>query len=798
MKISRHWLGDWVEVPWSSKQLGERLTMAGFELEALGTAAPAFTGVVVAEILSAERHPQAEKLQVCRVSMGAGAQSGGETLQIVCGAPNARAGLRTALARVGASLPGQVEIRAASLRGVESAGMLCSAKELGLSESSEGILELPADAPLGVSLRDYFDLDDEILELNVTPNRGDAMSVLGIAREVAALTGGPLIGPALAAVTVAAPDTIDVRLAWAAACPLFAARVVRGVDNKRETPVWMRERLRRAGVRSISPVVDVTNYVLLELGSPMHAYDRAKLVGGLCARKASPAESLTLLDGKTIELESDLLVIADEAGPVGLAGIMGGARTAVSLATQAVVLECAWFAPSAIAGRARRYGLQTDASQRFERGVDPAGIERAMERATALLLEVAGGEPGPVRITRLEEGRIRSPIKLRRARVARLLGITVADADIEARLRALGMTVAATEEGWSVTAPSYRFDLALEADLIEELARIGGLESIPEREALVPQVVRPRPEARASEHAVLAALAARGYREAINFAFVDPAVQSLLFPQMGGGRLSNPIASDLAVMRVSLWPGLLRSGLENLRRQQDRVRLFEHGVRFLPGAEPAASIEIDTLSGIAVGPRVAEQWGLPAEPVDFHDVKADLESLFAATGRREDFVFEAASLECLRPGRSARIVLADQTVGWLGELHPQIAKQLGFAQAPILFELDYSVIASASQANYEPVSRFPQVRRDLALIVDDELPLSALRDRVTFVTGDLLRDLRVFDVYRGTGIEKGRKSIALGLIFQDKARTLTDQETDRVVAGVVAELTASCNARLRE
>jgi phenylalanyl-tRNA synthetase beta chain len=676
--------------------------------------------------------------------------------------------------------------------------MLCSAKELGLAESSDGILELPADAPPGALLREVLGLDDDILELNVTPNRGDAMSVVGVAREVAALARRPLAGPSIPPVAATVADAIEVRLEWPEACPQFLARVVRGVDNRRPTPLWMRERLRRSGVRSISPVVDVTNYVLLELGQPLHAYDAATLRGAIRARRAAPTETLTLLDGKEIALGPDELVIADDGGAVGLAGIMGGARTAVTVATVAVLLEAAWFAPAAIAGRARRHGLQTDASQRYERGVDPGGTERAMERATALLLEIAGGAAGPVRAVRREgpAGK-RAAVSLRRARVERLLGLALSDEEIDGRLRALGLAVTATADGWAVTPPSWRFDLAIEADLIEEVARLGeGYDAIPERDGVAAQQIRWQPETRAAERSVLAAVAARGYREAITFGFVDPALQARLFPDSTALALTNPISSDLAVMRLSLWPGLLRAALENQRRQQDRIRLFEHAVRFR--TIDGVTREEDGLAGVAMGSRLPEQWGVGREPVDFFDVKADVEALLTATGHLDSFSFKPARLECLHPGRSARISLGDRAVGWIGELHPQIVSDLGFLQAPAMFELDYSALATLSQAAYETVSRYPPVRRDLALIVDEDVPLSTLRDRVTFVTSSLLRELRVFDVYRGRGIEKGRKSVALGLIFQDKERTLTDQETDRVVARVVAELTASCNARLRE
>jgi phenylalanyl-tRNA synthetase beta chain len=792
MKLSPHWLRDWIDVPWNPRELGARLTMAGFEVEGFTPAAPEFSGVVVAEIVRAEPHPHAATLQVCEV------KSGSDRLrQIVCGARNARVGLRTALAQVGAELPNRPAIAATSIRGIESEGMLCSAAELGFADGSDGILELPSDAPPGLSLRVQLDLDEPILELNITPNRGDAMSVLGIAREVAALSRRAIAGPNLSPVAPGFGATIEVRLEWPVACPVFAARVLRNLDNRRSSPLWLRERLRRAGVRSISPIVDVTNYVLLELGQPMHAYDRARLKGAIRARAAAAAESVVLLDGKEIALDADTLVIADDAGPVGLAGIMGGSRTAVDTTTTEVVLESAFFTPAAIAGRARRHGLQTDASQRFERGVDPEGVVRALERATALLIEIAGGEAGPV-VSAVAHGweTARPAISLRRLQLERLLGIALPDGEVEARLRALGMRVHATPAGWSVVAPGYRFDIAIEADLIEEVARIGGYDAIPAVDASIPQSVRSRPEAVASERSVLEALAARDYREAITFAFVDPKIQGRLFPSLPALALANPISSDLAVMRVSLWPGLLRAALENERRQQDRVRLFERGVRFL--VEGATTREVDTLAAVAFGSRAPQQWGSAPEPLDFFDVKSDLESLLSATGQAESFAFEAATTSPLYPGRSARIIHRDQAVGWIGELHPQLVAELGFSAPPIMFEIDYLALASLGQPAYESVSRYPQVRRDLALIVDEDVPLSTLRERVTFVTSSLLREFRVFDVYQGTGIEKGRKSVALGLIFQDNSRTLTDNETDGLVAAVVAELNASCNARLRE
>jgi phenylalanyl-tRNA synthetase beta chain len=794
VRIPLSWLRDFVDVPWTAKELGARLTMSGFELEALDTAAPKFSGVVVAEIVEAVKHPQAEKLQVCKVRAHSLNEEGGELLQIVCGAANARAGLKTALATVGAKLPGDKAILAAKLRGVDSAGMLCSAKELGLAETSEGIVELPADAPVGTDLRAYMQLDDEILELNVTPNRGDAMSVLGIAREVGVLARRP-IGTNAAAVAVsrAIEDVFPVKLSAPAACPKLVSRLVRGINNQGASPLWLRERLRRAGLRPISPVVDVTNYVLLELGQPMHAYDLAKLMGGLDARLASMDEPITLLDGKEIKLSNDVLVIADRQGPVGMAGVMGGARTACTASTVDVLFEAAYFAPAAIAGRGRRYGLVTDAGQRFERGVDPAHQERAVERATQLLIDIAGGTAGPVTVTQTDDKvPRRAEVALRRARIARLLGTQISDSDVKGTLEALGMQVRAQESGWFVTPPSHRFDIAIEADLIEELARIVGFGAISEADAVASQKVHPLAEQAPIEQQALEILATRGYQEAITYAFVDPVLQNKLFPGVVTATLSNPIASDMAVMRASLWPGLIKASLENQRRQQERVRLFEHGARFVSG------VETDLIAGIAMGSRRPEQWGAAATPVDFFDVKQDLEALFARTGAQEEFGYVADTLTCLHPGRSARITRNGTTIGWIGELHPQLVQELDFTYAPMLFEVDYLQALAAKMPRFEEISRFPRVRRDLAVVVDEKVSLRQLHERVTFAASSLLRDIRVFDVFRGPGIETGRKSVALGLIFQDNSRTLADEDADRLLAAIRADLSATLGAGFRE
>lgn len=863
MRVPYTWLAEWVDVPWQGAELGSRLTMAGFELEALETAAPAFTHVIVAEIVEAVRHPQADKLQVCKVATGSG-----EPVQIVCGAANARAGLKTALAIPGAQLPGDLNIKAAKLRGVESFGMLCSAKELGLADASNGIVELPADAPIGQSLREYLSLDESIVELSVTANRGDAMSIVGVAREVAALTSKALLerapegspfapggasGSAAAArgeatdgarfvpVAPTIKDTFPVHLDAKTQCPKFVGRVIRGVNNEATSPVWLRERLRRCGVRSISPVVDVTNYILLELGQPMHAYDLSKLRSEIRVRLAKEGEKITLLDGRTVDALPDVLFITDGEGPVGVAGIMGGERTSVAPETTDVFFEAAYFAPDAIRGRGRRWGLITDAGQRFERGVDPALAERAIERATSLLLQIAGGQPGPVTVAQSQENiPTRAPVKLRKTQLQRLLGATIDPIRVKSTLTSLQMQVEEVADGWIVKAPTYRFDIAIEADLIEEVARIVGLDAIAESDALAPQIFSSLAEEIPAERALLETLTSRGYYEAINYAFTDPTRQSRLFPERPGLLLANAISADLSVMRVSLWPGLLNNVLLNQRRQQDRVRLFEHGTRF--EAKEGGTVEIDTLAGVATGPRLPEQWGLTKEAranVDFFDVKADVEALIVGTGAPEEFSFHApslagvgtthagsapnnannasnpgnsatsgasrggamlgaiAGLSCLHPGRTARIRRNGIDVGWIGELHPTLVREMDFTYTPVLFELDMGSLA-VSRPEFDELSRFPSVRRDLAVVLDEGVPLSALRERVVLAASSLLRTFRVFDVYRGPGVETGRKSVALGLIFQDITRTLTDEDADRAVASVVAELRVSLNAKIRE
>ena len=804
MKLPLSWLKDWVDPGLAPEELGARMTLAGFELESIAPAAPAFSGVVVAEIIAAERHPQADKLQVCRVS------TGGTELQIVCGAANARPGLRTALAQVGAVLPGDLRIKAAKLRGVESAGMLCSAKELGLAEVSDGILELPMDAPVGADLRQWLDLDDAVLEFAVTPNRGDAMSVQGLAREVAAITGAALSGPDLGPSPVrgdVSPDGLvasmkgaTIALSAGTACPRFHHRILVDIDNAAPSPLWLRERLRRVGQRSISPIVDITNLIVLELGQPMHAYDLDKVEGGaLDVRWARAGETCDLLDGRTVELAPDVLVIADAAGPVAMAGVMGGLRTSVTAQTTRALLEVAWFAPSAIAGRGRRYGLTTDASQRFERGVDPELGRRAIERATTLMRSVAGGHAGEVATAEVrgDDGLPavrRSPVvTLRAAEVERVLGVAVPAERLVELLGRLGIKQVADAGGLAFRAPSHRFDIAIERDLIEEIARLIGYDAIPVTDARALQPIRALSSSRLEEQRLLDLFAARGWQEGVHFAFVDPALQERLFPGVPAHRLSNPIASDLAVMRVSLWPGLLRAAQENLRRQQGRIRLVEHGVVF-----PVGAPEQDRFAGIAVGTRRPEQWGEPTASTDFHDIRADLEALAGLVGRADGLSFEPATLGCLHPGRSARVSRGGQPVGWIGELHPSLVRGLDLPSAPVLFELDVAAALAVDYPPYTEVSRFPLVRRDLAVVVGEEVPFSALQDVVTSSSSGLLRQHFVFDVYRGIGVETGRKSVALGLIFQDKNSTLTEEVVEREMAALRGALTGRLGASFRE
>jgi phenylalanyl-tRNA synthetase beta chain len=798
VKLPLSWLRSWVEIPWSDRELADRLTMLGFEMESLTAVAPAFSGVHVAQITGLTAHPRASKLSVCTVDDGSGSE-----LQIVCGASNARAGLRTALAKIGARLPGELTIGASKIRGVESRGMLCSARELGLGEASEGILELPADAPLGAALREYLHLDEAVAEIAITPNRGDAMSVLGLARELAAASGvslRPAPAPALPPVQASHATRFPVQLTPGVGCPRFASRVIRGVDNRRAVPPWLRERLERCGLRSISPVVDATNFVLMELGQPLHAYDLAQLRTALQVRRATAGEALTLLDGRDVSLTDDVLVIADAAGPVGMAGVMGGERSAVAESSTEILLEVAWFDPRVIVGRARRYGLLTDASQRYERGVDPAGQERALERATELICAIAGGSPGPACLEELRtEVPTRASVALRAAQITRLLGIPISAPEVTRRLRALGMTVEAIDgDTWRVTPPSWRFDITIEVDLIEELARTGGLDQLPEQAPSGARIIAGRSDLQSSEQSVLQGLVARGYSEAVTFGFTDPGLQRLLCGELEMIAVRNPIASNFSVMRASLWPGLLLAARENLRRQRERVRLFEIATQFRHDSS-GAIYEQKLIAGVSLGSRSPEQWGIKRAPADYYDLKADVASLLALSGWSDPDRFRPpGNAPCLHPGRSAQIVRDGSVIGQLGELHPALLRELDFTYAPLLFELDYVAVTRNAPVRFMPVSSYPQIRRDISFVVAATETFGRIAERVSVAASTRLHELRVFDIYHGEGVESGRKSVALGLILQDLSRTLTDAEADEVVAAVCAELRSSLDAKIRE
>ncbi|MCM2312818.1 MAG: phenylalanine--tRNA ligase subunit beta, partial [Steroidobacteraceae bacterium] len=779
MRISVNWLNEWLRKPAEARDLATRLTMAGLEVEAVAPASPPLAGIVVGEIVEREKHPDADSLSVCKVDGG-----GGTLLQIVCGAPNARAGLKAPLATLGTKMPGGMLIKAARLRGVESSGMLCSARELDLAEDSSGLLELPADARVGQPIIEALALEDTLIEINLTPNRGDCMGVLGVAREAAVLTGTALGGPELHPVPAQSGERFPVELVPGAGCARFAARVIRGVRPAAQAPLWLRERLRRAGLRSISAVVDVTNYVMLELGQPMHAYDLRELATGIVVRRARSGEVLRLLDGRDITLDESVLVIADHAKPLGLAGVMGGEHSGIGDDTTDVLLEVAYFQPAAIAGRGRRYGLVTDASQRFERGVDPTLQERAIERATELLLACAGGTPGPTEVTELaDELPRRVAVSFRPSRARRVIGAEIDDAAIDRILRQLGMQV--VEHGgaaWRVTPPAWRFDIAIEEDLIEEVARIHGFDHIPETDPATPLAIPAIRETRVSPETVADLMVQRGYFEAITYSFVDPDLQAVICPGEPALRLANPISADLAEMRVSLWPGLVRALSENQRRQQPRVRLFELGRKFRVAS--GALEEIPVLAGIAAGPAHAEQWGTPAAEVDFFDVRSDLEALFCATGAAGSFSFVPDTHPSLHPGQTARVLRDGQPVGWLGRLHPEVAQRLELTYSALLFEVETESGLEAVVPRMTEISRFPAVRRDLALLVAEAVPVQALLDTVRRGAGALLTGLVVFDIYRGKGIADGFKSVAIGLNLQDISRTLTDEEIDAVVAQV--------------
>ena len=790
MKISEKWLREYVDIPVDVNELAERLSLVGLEVAAVTPAVPHLPGIVVGKIVEINKHPDAEKLTVCKVEVG-----DGEARQIVCGAANVYVGMKAPTILPGNKLPDGNKIRKSKLRGVESEGMLCSARELNLGDEHDSIFELPADAPVGEHFDKYLGQDDSILEIDITPNRGDCLGMLGIARDTAAMFDLALCRPAIEPVTAAIKDVFPVEIREEDACPVFAGRVIRGINPKSKTPLWMQERLRRAGIRPLSSIVDVTQYVMIELGHPMHAYDLDKLSGSIIVRWAKQNESLTLLDGTNPQLDKSVLLISDHKRALGLAGIMGGADTAVNDQSENLFLECAFFSPSVISGQPRKLDLNTDAAYRFERGVDPDGQEYAIERATQLILDICGGVAGPVDCTRTPSvDTRRNDVTLRRARLKTLLGFEVPDEKVASVLTRLGMPPKDVAGGWRVRAPSHRFDIEIEEDLVEEIGRMYGYENIPAEQYPTRHPMEALPEQRRDINVIRQQLVARGYQEVITYSFISPEMNQAVTGQTGLV-LANPISSDMTEMRRSLWPGLLNTLKYNLNRQQSRVRIFETGLRYI---EQGSDIKQENvLAALVYGDRYPEQWGLAAAPVDFADAKGDLVSLFPP-GSWDRFEFAPDEHPGLHPGQSAEIRCDGQGVGWLGALHPKLLNNLELDEPTYLYEISLDALQEAGLPVLETVSRFPAIRRDLAVVVDENVPASALTRLIWSCEPALLRDLKIFDVYRGKGVDLGRKSIALSLILQESSRTLNEDAVDKIMLNITSRLTADLGAQIRE
>lgn len=790
MKFSESWLREWVNPDITTDQLVAQVTMAGLEVDSVESAAPALTGVVVGEIVGCEQHPDADKLRVCRV-VGADSEA-----QVVCGAPNARVGIKVPFATVGAVLPGDFKIKKAKLRGVESFGMLCAQTELQLGEDDAGLWELPDDAPVGACLVEYLKLNDQIIEVDLTPNRGDCLSIRGLAREVGVLNKVPVSEVVCQPVAATIDDQVSVELRAPEACARYVGRVIRGLDLKQATPQWMQERLRRSGIRSLGPAVDVTNYVLLELGQPMHAFDLAKISGGIIVRMGSD-EKLKLLDDSEVTVKADTLVIADSEKALAMAGIMGGDESAVSDDTVDILFESAWFNPLAIAGKARNYGKHTDSSHRFERGVDAQLQVAAIERATALMLEICGGQPGPVVVAESAEYLpVAAQVPLRKARLSQQLGIELAENEVADILSRLGLEEKQGEQGDSCwQAPSWRFDIAIEQDLVEEIARIYGYNNLPTSTPTMAMDIEPDDEGSSELALFRNQLIARGYQEAITYSFVDPKVQNLLDPAIKPVALANPISSDMAVMRTSLWAGLLRTAQYNLNRQQARVRIFEAGQCFVPSADGLT--QRMSIAGLICGNRLPEGWCGGRDKVDYYDLKGDVESLLASTGCSPEFRFVVAEHAALHPGQSARIERNGEQIGWIGQLHPQLKKPLEIDVPVFLFQIDLASLLSVRVPVFEEVSKFPAVRRDLAFFVAEDVPASDLLETARNTAGAHLVSLKLFDVYHSKDIENKGKSIAMGLTFQHASRTLEDDEINACVEQAVEAIKTTHNAELR-
>lgn len=792
MKFSEAWLREWVNPSVNTTELADQLSMAGLEVDSVEPVAGEFTGVVVGEVLTREQHPDADKLSLCTVTVGAE-----EVLQIVCGAPNVAAGLKVPVAVIGAVLPGNFRIKRAKLRGVESQGMICSASELGLAASSDGILPLAEDAPVGADFRDYLLLNDHSIDVDLTPDRGDCLGLAGIAREVGVINRSPVTPPEMAPVPALNQDQLTVVLEAPEACPRYLCRIVRNINPAAVTPLWMQERLRRSDLRSISPVVDVTNYVMMELGQPMHGFDLAELDGGIRVRMAGEGEQLVLLDGQTLILRADTLVIADHSKAVAMAGIMGGEHSGVGEQTRDILLESAFFTPMAISGKARSYGLHTDSSHRFERGVDPELQRQALERATQLLLDMAGGEPGPV-VEALETSHIapRPEILLRRKRVTRVLGLEIDDATIADILLRLEMQVETVSEGWKVTAPSCRFDISIEEDLIEEVGRIYGYTRIPTRRTAAATLMQAEAEVSFNLQRAKRLLVDRDYQEAITYSFISREMHDLIDPGHVPVVLANPISADMSIMRTTLWAGLLQTAIYNQSRQQARVRLFESGLRFIKQDDEIKQEMM--LACLVSGMLASEGWSESARAADFFDIKADLEAILALTGCPDEFTFVQTSHPSLHPGQSAEIRRAGQSIGWIGKLHPELEEKLDLTTGVYLFEIRINKLLEGRLPAFKSLSKYPSIRRDIAIVVDESVRFSDIRQAISDSVPEILREILIFDVYTGEKVDSGRKSLALGLILQESSHTLTDEKVESVMAQVISTLKEHYNAQLRD
>ena len=792
MQFSESWLREQLDIALGRQELLDRFTMAGLEVDGVEPVAGEFSGVIIGKVIATQPHPDADKLTCCEVDYGQE-----ETTKVVCGAQNVVAGAKVAFAPVGATV-GPIKIKKAKLRGVESFGMICSQKELGLADNSNGIWILPELAPIGICLKDYFDLDDVSICLDLTPNRGDCLSVRGLARDTAALCNVPLTMAPIPEIHAQCEDLFPLEILAAEDCPQYYGRVVKDIDISKPSPYWLTEKLRRSGIRSIDPVVDVTNYVMLEMGQPMHAFDLKKLSQGIVVRKAKPGEKLVLLDGQEITLESESLLIADHEKPLSLAGIMGGSESGVSAETCSVFLESAFFAPELIAGRARRYGLHTDSSHRFERGVDPQLQLPAIHRATELLLEIVGGQAGPI-VSQSHKNYVpkKKELFLSQQRLKKILGLVIDTTEVEQFLLGLGMEFIAEENGWQVKVPTARFDITQEVDLIEEVARIYGYGKIPSSKLKGELMIHAVADNKVPVARIKACLADRGYFEAITYSFVEEELQKLVDPKRAFLPLLNPLSQELAVMRTSLWPGLLRAMEFNQNRQQSQIKLFEVGLRF-EVQENQELAQINTLAGLAWGRRVQGDWQKVPGSLDFFDVKGDLETLAGFGGKRQclDFI-PLRDDPSLHPGQAATLSEVGKTLGRIGVLHPRIAQKLGIGGQVILFELDLEEFISAKPVEFAKLSKYPAIRRDIAVMVEDDIPGEKIRRKIIEVAGELLASVHIFDVYSLSEIQPGFKSLAFGLQFQPIDRTLTDSEINELMDNVVKALEENFGARLR-